>query len=145
VRRRLAWFLAAALVVWVLAAGLAYLRGDATEVAYCSSAALLCLLPTVGTLIWAEWCQGQSPEQQLTAVLGGTGVRMFFVLGTGLLLTNTIPFFGEHQQGFWLWLLLFYLLDLALEMTLLVAGRPEAGKPGSGAPVPAVGADERSE
>jgi hypothetical protein len=129
VKRRLAGFLAAAVVVWVLAAGLAYFRWGEAEVAYCSVAALLCLLPSLGTLLWAAWGQNQSPEQQLTAVLGGTGVRMFFVLGTGLLLTNTVPFFAEHPQGFWLWLLLFYLVDLALEMTFLVAGRAEAGKP----------------
>jgi hypothetical protein len=122
VRRRVAGFLAVALAFWLVAAGLAYLKWDELEVGYCSVAATLCLLPSLGTLVWSEWGQRQSPEQQLTAALGGTGVRMFFVLGTGLLLTNTLAYFAERQQNFWLWLLLFYLVDLALEMIFLAAG-----------------------
>jgi hypothetical protein len=125
-----AGFLAAGLAVWILVAGFAYFVWDEMAAVYCSVAAALCLLPSVGTLVWAEWGQGQSPEQQLIAALGGTGLRMFFVLGTALLLTNTIPYLAERQQSFWLWLLFFYLTYLALEMTFLVAGRPVPSKDG---------------
>jgi hypothetical protein len=58
-------------------------------------------------------------------VLGGTGVRMAFVLGTALLLHFTVPSF--QKQGFWVWLLIFYLFTLALEMVLIVKGNPAAG------------------
>jgi hypothetical protein len=134
VKRRLAWFLAGSLAFWAVAAGLAFVLWDGVAVAYSSAAAALCLLPSVVTFLWTARGLAQSPEQQLLAALGGTGVRMFFVLGAGLLLTHTVPYFAERQQSFWFWLLVFYLFNLALEMSLLVAGRPLADKqdqPGS--------------
>ena len=66
----------------------------------------------------------QTPDQQLVAVLGGTGVRLFFVLGAGAAVGAWVPDF--HGPGFWVWLLVFYLLTLALEVTLLLSGPPAA-------------------
>ena len=59
---------------------------------------------------------------QLTASLGGSGVRMMIALGGGYLLTNAQPeLFGSN---FWYWILLFYLGLLAFEITLLVQRQP---------------------
>jgi len=124
VKRRVAWFLVGALAFWAAAAALAYGLGDSEAVPCIAAAAGLCLLPSIATLAWATWAATQSPEQQLAATLGRTGLRMFFVLGVGLLLTKLVPYFSERQQGFWLWILVFYLFDLGLEMALLLAGRP---------------------
>jgi hypothetical protein len=60
-------------------------------------------------------------------VLGGTGMRMGVVLGAGLLLYSFVPLFA--QQAFWVWLLVFYLLTLAVEMVLVVKGNTEAEQP----------------
>lgn len=55
-------------------------------------------------------------------ILGATGLRMFGVLATGILLLQTVPLFRE-QEGFLIWLIVCYLYTLALEMTLLLKGR----------------------
>jgi hypothetical protein len=63
----------------------------------------------------------RSADQQLLLVLGGTGVRLLFVLGFGLGIYGTIPYF--QQPSFWIWLLVFYLFTLALETVLLRGGQ----------------------
>jgi hypothetical protein len=104
----------------------AYVIWGETAPVYGAVALALCLVPTAATLLWAGWALDQSPEQQLGLVLGGTGVRMVFVLGAGLLLNSFVPYF--QRQGFWLWILGFYLLTLFLEMVLIVTGRPAASE-----------------
>jgi hypothetical protein len=90
------------------------------------AALLLCLLPTMVTLVWTSSAGRGSPERQLTAVVGGTGLRMAFVLAGGLALHYLFPVC--HQMSFWIWVLLFYLFTLALE-TYLVLGGQEVNEP----------------
>jgi hypothetical protein len=100
---------------------------------YSLAAAVLCLIPTGLTLAWASWAVRQSGEQQLMMTLGGTGLRMAFVLLGALVLYFRVPLF--HTAGFWGWILAFYLFTLALEMTLiLTAQSPAGGSPGSANP-----------
>jgi hypothetical protein len=101
-----------------------YLGGGDTAIAYLGTALLLCLAPGMVTLIWGESAFKQSPDQQLILVLGGTGLRMFFVLLAGWALFVWLPYY--QQQSFLIWLLVGYLFTLALDLTLLLAGRPEA-------------------
>src|SRR5262249_42028894 len=110
------------LLAWAVLAYPARLWWGDTALVYSAVAVALCLLPTAATMLWASWAFRQSPEQQLIMLLGGAGVRMSVVLGAGLILTSCVPFFG--QQSFWLWLLVFYLVTLTLEMVLVVGGRP---------------------
>jgi hypothetical protein len=125
------------MLLWAVAAYPGHLLGGDAALVYSGVAVGLCLLPTVFTLLWADWASQQAPEQQLTMVLGGTGVRMGLVLGVGLLLYLLVPYF--QQQSFWLWLLVFYLFTLALEMVLIVKSRatgerrqePVSARPGS--------------
>jgi tRNA(Ile)-lysidine synthetase-like protein len=105
----------------VQGADLVLILGGDSALVLSAVAVALCLVPTTLTLMWADWAYSQSPEQQLTMVLGATGVRMGIVLGVGLLLYTLVPFF--EQQSFWLWLLAFYLLSLALERVLVVKGK----------------------
>jgi hypothetical protein len=95
--------------------------GDSALV-FSGAAILLCLIPTALTLLWGRWALGQSPEQQLLMVLGGTGVRMFFVLAGGLLLYLLVPYF-QKQQSFWVWVLVSYLFTLALDTALVLSGK----------------------
>ena len=85
-------------------------------------AVLLCLPPSALTLVWTRWAAKGPPEQQLLALLGGTTLRMGFVLLGGLLLAVTSVYF--QQANFWIWLLLAYLFTLSLEMLLLLQRRP---------------------
>ncbi len=120
---RLGKFLGGALVFWGVASGAACLLypEQRPAVLVCSTIALgVCLIPTLITLVWSMWGLKQSPEQQLVAVLGGTGVRMFFVLGAGLVLSLSLPVLREQQGPFWILVGIYYLATLALEMALLL-------------------------
>lgn len=123
--KRLVLLMAGSLAFWVLVAiPLRLVRGD-QEVVYTAVAVLLCLVPTAATLVWSGWALRGPPERQLLLVLGGSGTRLFFVLLSGLTIYVFVPYF--QQPAFWLWVLVFYLFTLALEMVLLLAGRPAPG------------------
>jgi hypothetical protein len=92
---------------------------------------LLCLVPAVATLVWAGRSVQRTPEQHLLLVLGSTGVRLFFVLGVGLALFLSVPEF--HRPAFWIWVGLFYLFTLALEVTLVVSAQPAGEQQSRGA------------
>lgn len=89
-----------------------------------SAAALgLCLVPGMVALTWTLRA-GEAPEQQLLAVLGGTGVRLVFALGGGLLLNYALP--ETFTTGFWLWLAVFYMFILALETILVLSKKQDS-------------------
>lgn len=129
--RPLGSLLLGCLVFWAVAAALISLFWDRlaldelafprdVAVLFHTVALALCLVPMAVTLLWVGWANHQKPDQQLAAVLGGTGVRMFFVLGVGLILANTVPVFAQHPMTFWIWVLVVYLVTLGLEIVVLV-------------------------
>jgi hypothetical protein len=91
---------------------------DDPTFAWNAAACLLCLVPGALTLAWTTWAYGGQPQQQLVAVLGGTMVRMAFVVAGALVLFMTVPTFAF--QRFWLFVIVYYLFTLALEMVLIV-------------------------
>lgn len=99
-------------------------RGNAAVV-YAGVAVLLCLVPACGTLIWASRSLSRSPDEQMVAVLGGTGLRLFPVALAGFALSLGVPYFQKYP-GFLIWLGVTYLVTLTLEMVLLLAARPAA-------------------
>ncbi len=125
--KRLGLLLAGCLLVWALLAFPAYLLGGEVSLAYSAFAAGLCLLPALVTMVGAEWAFRQSPDTYLLLVLGGTGLRMFVVLGVALAVVLNLPYF--QQGGFLTWVLVFYLITLALETVLLLVGRTKPGRP----------------
>lgn len=126
--KRIVYLVGGSITLWVLLAIPARrLWGDDTAI-HAAAALFLCLVPAVLTLIWTGWAQGRSSDQQMVAVLGGTGVRMFLVLAGALVLTQFVPYF-QDQNGFWAWLLVFYLYTLAFEVVLLVTDRDGATRP----------------
>jgi hypothetical protein len=102
------------------------LLGGEVALLHSGVALALCLGPAALTLLVGQWALRGAPEYQLLAVLAGTTLRMMVVLGAGLALTLTVPAF--RQPRFWLWVLAFYLIVLALEIVLIVAGRVPAEK-----------------
>jgi hypothetical protein len=125
--KRVALLLAGSLLFWGLAAYPAYLLGGDTGLLFSAVAAGLCLVPGLVTLVWAEWTYRRSPDQHLLMVLGGTGVRLFVVLGGALAIQSGLPRF--RQTGFLLWVGVFYLFTLILEVVLMLAGRTGVGEP----------------
>lgn len=119
---RLLFFVGVTLTFWLLAALPArWLGGGDLAILYSGTAALLCLIPGVAALLWAGLSSNQ-PGQQLTIALGSTSIRLFFVLGMAFLLDRTLPLY-HGSLAFWIWVLVFYLLTLAVETTLLLKGR----------------------
>lgn len=111
-------------LAWLVLAYPALWQGGPRGLVYSLVSACLCLLPTALTLLWSTWAVHSSPDQQLVAVLGGTGLRMAVVLGGALSLYYGVAYFA--QESFLFWLLVFYLLTLALEIGLVLRGRPTA-------------------
>jgi hypothetical protein len=98
---------------------------DASRViTYSGTAVLLCLFPALLTLWWSSQALRRDPQQQIVAVLGGTGLRMFSVLLAAWVVTSWFPYYSEVSFG--IWLLIAYLFTLALEMSLLLASRQPA-------------------
>ncbi len=130
--RQVGYLLGGGITLWVvLAIPARRLWGD-TAAVYGAVALLLCLVPTCLTLWWAARARNGSPEQQMLAVLGGAGVRMFLVLAGALALVQFVPYFQE-QAGFLVWLLIFYLFTLGLEVALLLADqKPAASRRANG-------------
>jgi hypothetical protein len=122
--RRLLLLLSGSLAFWVLVGIPARLLGggDAALV-YSGTALLLCLVPAAITLVWADRALRGTIDKQLVLVLGGTALRMIAVLGAAWLLYEWVPAY-RAAAGFWIWVLAAYLFTLALEMTLVLAGRP---------------------
>jgi hypothetical protein len=86
----------------------------------------LSFVPAVATLAFALYSFRASPEMQLMASLGGSGLRMLIALGGGFFLTQAKPqAFGEP---FWYWLVLFYLTFLAFEIGLIVRQQPKVSE-----------------
>ncbi len=101
-----------------------HLGGGDAAMAYLGTALLLCLAPAIVTLVWGERALRQSADKQLILVLGGTGVRMAFVLLAGWAFFRYVPFY-QRQPSFLIWLVVGYLFTLALDMMVLLLGRPE--------------------
>jgi len=101
-----------------------HLGGGDSAVVFLATGSALCLLPAVVTLVWGERALRRSADQMLVIVLGGTGVRMAFVLLAGWTLYQYVPYY-QRQSGFLIWLAVCDLFTLALDLTLLLAGRPD--------------------
>lgn len=125
-RKRLTYLLLGSLGLWAVLCYPAYTQMGEQAVIHGTTALVLCLIPTSFTLVWASRRPKPTPTEQLMLVFGGTGLRMGFVLGVGLLLYVCLPYF--QQTSFWLWVLVFYLYTLALETILVQGTRPSTQK-----------------
>ncbi len=124
--RKLLLLFGGALVFWLLIGLPAHAFGGGYPALIFSGAAvLLCLPPMAATLVWVAWAQTKSVQDQLVAMAGGTGLRMFFVLGGGMVLFLAVPYF-RGQVVFWIWVLVAYLATLGLDVVLMTAGRKTA-------------------
>jgi hypothetical protein len=99
------------------------------ELALIHSAAawVLCVLPALATAVWALR-HNMTPEARVIAVLGGSGIRLAASLGGGFGLTQLFP--EMFPRIFWLWVGVFYLVMLTLEVMLII--RPQPNSPSVG-------------
>jgi threonine/homoserine/homoserine lactone efflux protein len=124
--RSLALLVGGTVALWALVtypARLLWPEPPGASFLFSTTAAVLCLVPTTLTLAWSRRAYKGQPEQQLAAVLGGTAVRMIFVMAVGLVLFYSIE--AYQYQRFWLFVIFYYLVTLALEVVILVRSTPE--------------------
>jgi hypothetical protein len=116
--RQLGQLWAGSIAMWLLLAGPAWLLAAQAGLLDTAVACLLCLMPMTATMLWVHWSFDGAPEQQLMAVLGGTGVRLLAVIAGGIGLFHAAP--ALHRPAFLLWVVVFYLGTLTLEIVLVV-------------------------
>jgi hypothetical protein len=109
---------AGAAVIWLVLAIPAWLIADVQGWVDSAFAAGLCLIPMTVTLWWCRGAMAGSADQQLTAILGGSGVRLVAVLCASIGLFLGVE--ALHRPAFLIWVVVFYLATLALEVALIV-------------------------
>ena len=116
--RQLVQLVAGTLGIWLAFALPAWLLGGDQALLETAAASALCFAPMAATLLWAHWAFAGSPEQQLAAALGGTGVRLVIAVGGGIALNHAVETLA--RPAFLLWVVVFYLATLTLEIVLVV-------------------------
>jgi hypothetical protein len=122
--KRVLLLVAVGVGLWLVLLGPAWWWYGEPALLHSGVALALSLVPAVATMLWATG--NNAPERQLLAALGGSVVRMGVALGVGAFLFFEYP--QTFSAAFLGWVLVFYLVLLALEVTLLL--RP-AGPPPS--------------
>jgi hypothetical protein len=127
--RRVGLLIAGSLVCWLIVAGAVLLVGGGLETILLTAAAMgICLVPAILTLVIAETVGTANPELFGITALAGSVVRMVAVGAAAVLLQQQVEFFRAES---WVpWVVLFYLVVLALETTAILMGRvqpPPAG------------------
>ena len=89
--RRLLFLVGGCAAFWLLVGLPARHLGGEAAFVFLGTALLLCLVPAAVTLLWGELALRQTPDKQMILVLGGTGVRMAFVLLAGWACTSGFP------------------------------------------------------
>jgi hypothetical protein len=116
--RQLAQLWAGSLALWMVLASGGWLVAGTTGVIDTAVACGLCLVPMTLTMLWCHHAFRGAAEQQLMAVLGGTGVRLLVVIAGGIALYHSVA--ELHRPAFLLWVVVFYLGTLTLEIVLVV-------------------------
>jgi hypothetical protein len=124
VTKALGTLIGGTIAVWAVAYLPARLLGGERAVVYSLVALLICLIPSAFTLVWACRTIKYRPSQAFVVIASGTGVRVTFVLGAGLILNQAVAYF--EQTSFWVWILGFYMLTLGMETFLVRSLKPAA-------------------
>lgn len=107
---------------WAAAAGVAAAVDGPHHWLPSGVAALLCLLPAVGTLVLAGWSKKRTPVEALGFVLVAPVIRLVLALGGGVILGSLVPDLKADPARFAFWGAGMYLAVLVTETTLLLAG-----------------------
>jgi hypothetical protein len=121
--KSLAVFVTGAALFAASALGIGYWLAGDDALLQGAVAFALAFVPAAGTLAWVTYSYRSTPDMKLLASLGGSGFRMAIALGGGWFLTNSQP--QTFDMTFWSWLILFYLVLLAFEITILVWQQPK--------------------
>lgn len=109
-------------VCWLATAGIAAALDGPQHWLPSGVAALLCLLPAIGTLVLAGWSKKRTPVEALGFVLIAPIVRLVLALGGGVIVGVLVPDLRAEPARFALWGAVMYLVVLVGETALLLAG-----------------------
>ncbi len=107
------------LVVWLASAVPAALFVDGAPILVTLIAALVCLAPSGLTLVLLDWVHKRSAEERIVATLAAPFIRMIVAGGGGIALYYLSPLINAHGLSFISWIVVFYLVTLAVETRLL--------------------------
>ncbi len=111
---------------WAALTYAAWLHWGPSAVTESSLAVVLCLAPAAITLAMGQFVLRQTPQLTLVFVVGSMALRMLAVLAGGLAILALVPTLAASR--FWVWVVVFYLLTIAVETTLLVRTCAPAGR-----------------
>jgi hypothetical protein len=112
-------------VAWVLSVPAAVAIDGPAHWLAGSVAAVLCLVPAMGTLVMLGVTESRSPAAALGAVLIAPLLRLIVVCVAGGLLWRVVPELRDAPLRFGGWVLAFYLITLVAE-TVLALPRKKA-------------------
>lgn len=114
--------IAATVVAWGLAAGVAVLADGPAHWLPSGVAVVICLLPAVGTLLVAQRTERRTPVEAIGFILVAPLVRLILVLLLGGLLGVAVPALKAEPARFVFWVAGCYLVTLVAETALLLGG-----------------------
>jgi hypothetical protein len=116
---RLAVLATVTLSVWALAGVPASLWFDGPPALVPFSAAIVCLLPASLTLILIDRLRKRAPVEKVVATLAAPFIRMILAGGAAVWLYEDWALIHDHGMAFIAWMVVFYLVTLAVETCLL--------------------------
>ena len=118
---RISWLSAICGGAWLLCVGPAYALAGAVGLEGVTYAALLCLVPGCAVMAIGTWVLAMNSLPPL--IMGGTVLRLLFVLAAVLVLRTERPDLAMLE--FHIWLVTFYIVTLAAETWLLTKPVPD--------------------
>lgn len=117
-------------VAWATAAGIAAAADGPDHWLPSGVAALLCLLPALGTLAAAGWSERRTPVEAVGFILVAPIIRLLVGLVGGVMLGVLVPALRENPARFAFWGAGLYLVVLVTETALLLVGsKPKGSAP----------------
>jgi len=117
--RRVAWLALSVLVVWLSAGVPAALFLGGAPMAVPLLAGTVCLIPAALTLWLLDRMRTRTPEEKVVATLAAPFIRMTLSCGGGAWVYFDVPAAHDHGAAFIAWMVVFYLVTLAVETRLL--------------------------
>ncbi len=119
--RTLGYFLAGSLAGLAVLAALVFARDGEYGALCVAVAGLVCIIPTLLSLMLTLWARGRSAADQLMSMAGGMALRMGVALVAGIAIFKSVPQFQESRERslvYWSAILVCYIGTLAWETFL---------------------------
>jgi hypothetical protein len=119
VSRNILLLLGITALAWIVLAIPAWRLWGTETLLFSGVAAAICSVAAIGSIGVTGLASARAADQRLYAMLAGSMGRTVLVLLIGLVLYLEVPPFAR-EDGFLYWLLIFYLLTLVTEKSLLL-------------------------